>query len=372
MGYLSNDFRNHAVAHLTRGMFGCHDREQFEVWAYSYGPDDGSDYRRDIAQGCDQFVDLAALSASESARRIAADQIDILVDLMGHSGHARVEISALRPAPIQVNFLGFPGTMGAAFMDYFVTDPVATPERLRSSFGEQLVYLPHSYQVNDRQRAAVVDLFSREALGLPRSGFVFCCFNNNYKITPYTFDGWMRILQQAQGSVLLLYAENDWVSTNLKKEAAARGINPERLIFGKPLPLHEYLARYRVADLFLDTLPYNAHTTASDALWAGLPVLTCMGASFAGRVAASLLQAIDLPELITTTPAQYEALAIALPQTRNECSASNKSCNTTGSPHRCLTPPYSPATSKPLTRKWLNAIRRICRQRTFMLHPYKI
>jgi predicted O-linked N-acetylglucosamine transferase (SPINDLY family) len=238
--------------------------------------------------------------------------IDIAVDLTGFTGLARTDIFSYRAAPIQVNYLGYPGTIGAEYIDYIIADPIIIPTESQQYYSEKIVYLPNSYQVNDRQRSITDKVFTKDELGLPKDSFVFCCFNNNYKITPNTFDGWVRILKAVKGSVLWLLEDSPVARLNLLKEAEARGLNPDRLVFAKRMNLTEHLARHKVADLFLDTLPYNAHTTASDALWAGLPVLTCKGESFASRVAASLLNAIELPELITTTQEQYETTAIDL------------------------------------------------------------
>ena len=267
--------------------------------------------RERIKQACDSFVDLKDSSFEEAAKKIYADNIDILVDLTGHTQNSRYGILALRPAPIQVNYLGYPGTMGADFIDYLIADATVVPDTALPHYTEKIIRLPHSYMVNDATRRIADRSFTREALGLPQ-GFVFCCFNNNHKILPDTFDGWARILRQVEGSVLWLLQDNAAVAANLRREAMQRGVAGERLIFAKRLPNAEHLARHRAADLFLDTLPYGAHTTACDALWAGLPVLTCMGASFASRVAASLLHAIELPELITSTQQEYESLAVAL------------------------------------------------------------
>jgi predicted O-linked N-acetylglucosamine transferase (SPINDLY family) len=231
--------------------------------------------------------------------------------LGGYTTDSRTGIFAYRAAPLQIHYIGYLGTMGAEYFDYLLADKTIVPERSREFYSEKIVYLP-SYQVNDRKRAISDKQFTRKELGLPETGFVFCCFNNNYKILPSTFDGWMHILRAVEGSILFLYAENQWVESNLKKEAEVRGINSARLVFGGPMPNEEYLARYQTCDLFLDTFPYNAGTTASDALWAGLPILTLRGESFASRMAASLLSAIGLPELITSTQDEYEALAIEL------------------------------------------------------------
>jgi predicted O-linked N-acetylglucosamine transferase (SPINDLY family) len=234
------------------------------------------------------------------------------VDLKGFTEEARTGIFARRAAPIQVNYLGYPGTMGAPYIDYLVADPVLIPPASRRYYAEKIAYLPDSYQVNDRQRPVSEPAFSRAELGLPSTGIVFCSFNNNFKIAPDTFAVWMRVLQRVPGSVLWLLEDNATAADNLRREAEASGVAATRLVFAGRIPLAEHLARHRLADLFLDTLPYNAHTTASDALWAGLPVQTCAGESFAARVAASLLSAVGLPELIAATPAQFEAMAVAL------------------------------------------------------------
>lgn len=312
VGYLSSDFYHHATAFLAVELFERHDRSAFELYAYSHGPDDGSAMRRRVMAGFDHFVEVGHLSASAAARRIRADGIDILVDLKGYTLGCRTEILALRPAPVQVSFLGYPGTMGADFMDYIIGDRVVTPLAQAGYYDEKIVQLPGAYQPNDSRRAIAETTPSRAACGLPEKGFVFCCFNNTYKITPALFRLWMRLLAQVPGSVLWLFEANATARDNLCYEAASAGIDPDRLIFAPRMDLADHLARHAHADLFLDTLPYNAHTTASDALWAGVPVLTCRGESFAARVAASLLTAVGLPALITTTLADYEALALAL------------------------------------------------------------
>ncbi|MDO8607505.1 MAG: tetratricopeptide repeat protein [Phaeospirillum sp.] len=312
VGYLSVDLRNHPVAHLAAELFERHDRDRFRITAYSCGVDDGSAMRRRLEAGFDSFVDLCPLDDAEAVRRIEDDDVHILVDLTGYTTGARTAILAARPAPVQVNYLGFPGTMGADFMDYIIGDRIVTPPEQQPNFAERLVRLPHSYQANDTRRPIAPRRPSRAECGLPERGFVFCCFNNTFKITPAVFDVWMRLLAEASGSVLWLLRANDTVGERLKAEAARRGIAPDRLIFAERCDMPDHLARHDCADLFLDTLPYNAHTTASDALWAGLPVLTCLGETFAGRVAASLLSAVGLPELITSSPEEYEALALTL------------------------------------------------------------
>jgi predicted O-linked N-acetylglucosamine transferase (SPINDLY family) len=312
VGYVSADFHQHAVAFLAAGMFECHDRSRFVVTAISLGPRDESEMRRRLERSFDRFVDASVLSDAALLSLIEEAEIDILVDLNGFTDGARTRIFAARPAPIQVGYLGYPGTMGADFIDYLICDRVLVPETSRQHYSEKLVYLPHSYQINDAKREISERKISRLDCDLPENGFVFCCFNRNFKINPETFDCWMGLLRQVDGAVLWLFEDNPTATTNLRKEAAARGIDATRLVFAKQLPIAEHLARHRLADLFLDTMPYNAHTTASDALWSDLPVLTQVGETFAARVAASLLNAVGLPELIATTRDEYEGLALAL------------------------------------------------------------
>lgn len=312
IGYLSSDFREHAMGHLMVDALEIHDRSRFAVTAYSTGIDDGSELRRRFQRGIERFVDLRRHTDADAARAIEADGIDILVDLTGFTSFSRTSILAARPAPLQVNWLGYPGTLGAPYVDYIVADPTVIAPDEDGFFTERVVRLPDCYQPNDRQRAIAEATPTRTGCGLPEDGFVFCCFNSAYKLTPALFDGWARILAAVPGSVLWLYAGNAQVTVNLRREGEARGIDPHRLVFAQPLPHAEHLARHRLADLFLDTLPYNAHTTASDALWAGLPVLTRRGTTFAGRVAASLLRAAGLPELIVDGQEAYEAEAVAL------------------------------------------------------------
>jgi protein O-GlcNAc transferase len=311
LGYLSGDFHQHATARLMAELFERHDRDRFEVSAYSYGPDDNSPMRARLVSAFDRFVDIRAMSHREAARSIHADKIDILIDLKGYTHHARPAISAYRPAPVQVSYLGYPATMGADFIDYILVDPFVVPASQQPFFSERLVHLPGSYQVNDRRREMAAPP-SRQDCGLPAEGLVFCSFNNSYKITPVFFDVWMRLLRSVPGSVLWLLEPNDLVKANLRSEAGKRGVDPGRLIFAPLVASAEHLGRHRHADLFLDTLPCNAHTTASDALWAGLPVLTCSGDTFAGRVAGSLLAAAGMLELVTASLEQYEQTALAL------------------------------------------------------------
>ena len=311
IGYFSADFRNHPVSNLTAELYEAHDRNHFEIHAFSFGPDTQDSMNLRIKAGVDHFHDIRMLSDNDVAILARKVEIDIAVDLGGFTKDARAGVLAMQAAPIQISYIGYLGTMGADYYDYLVADQTIIPDKYQSHYSEKIAYLP-SYQVNDSKQSLPAMVFTRQDLGLPETGFVFCCFNNTFKITPSTFDGWARILKKVDGSVLLLYVDNETAKNNLTKEVILRGIDPKRLIFGKRLPMLDYLARYRVADLFLDTLPYNAGTTASDALRMGLPVLTCMGHSFASRVAASLLNAVNLPELITTSQEQYESLAIEL------------------------------------------------------------
>jgi predicted O-linked N-acetylglucosamine transferase (SPINDLY family) len=311
VAYFSADFKNHPVSFLTAELFELHDKNQFEVIAFSFGVDDKSAMRLRLTNAFSQFLDVCNMSDLQIAALSRDMGIDIAVDLGGHTANSRTGIFAYRAAPIQVSYIGYLGTLGADYFDYLLADKVIIPEGSREFYSEKIAYL-QCYQANDRMRVIADKKFTRHELGLPKDGFIFCSLNNNYKILPDTFDGWIRILKAVEGSVLFLYAENQWVEGNLKKEAESRGFDSGRLMFGQHLPGDQYLARYRVCDLFLDTFPYNAGTTASDALWTGLPVLTMMGQSFASRVAASLLNSIGLPELITNTQEEYEALAIDL------------------------------------------------------------
>lgn len=314
IGYYSADFHNHATAYLMAELFEAHDAQRFELYGFSFGSPKQDEMRQRVSAGFDHFFDVTQKSDREVALMSRALGIDIAVDLKGYTQDSRVGIFAQRCAPVQVNYLGYPGTMGAPYFDYIVADKVLIPPESQQHYSEKVVYLPHSYQVNDAKRKIADTVFTRKALGLPESGFVFCCFNNNYKILPTTFDAWMRLLKAVDGSVLWLLETNTSAAHNLRQEAQVRGVEPSRLVFAKRMKLEDHLARHRAADLFLDTLPYNAHTTTSDALWAGLPVLTLMGQTFAARVAASLLTAMDLPELITHTQEDYEAKALELAQ----------------------------------------------------------
>jgi len=311
VGYFSMDFREHPISALTAGLFEAHDRDRFEIYAFSYGPDQRDNMRVRLEQGFDKFIDVRAMFDPDVAALARSMQLDIAVDLAGYTKNARPGIFALRAAPAQVNYLGYPGTLAAPHIDYIIADDIVIPPESQPHYAEKSVYLP-CFQVNDDKRARPSHAFSREELGLPANGVVFCCFNNTYKFSPGVFAAWMRILKRTENSILFLYADSETAAANLRREAEARGIAPERLIFGKRLGMADYLARYKAADLFLDTLPYNAGTTASDALWMDLPVLTCTGAAFASRMAASLLRALDLPELITNNLEDYESRAVEL------------------------------------------------------------
>jgi len=312
IGYLSSDFHEHATAHLSAGLYAAHDRKQFEIVAYSIGRGEAGEYRQRIISGCDAFHDVAGLPAGDIAQRIAGDGVDILVDMAGYAGGGSPQIPALRPAPLQVSFLGYPGTMGAAFMDYLVADHVVVPEDQERWYAEKLVFMPGSYQVNDGGQAIAGTIPTRSSLGLPDEAFVFCCFNQLYKMDPETFGAWMRILGAVPGSVLWLQSGHVAAEQRLRSAAAATGVDPARLVFAPYARKPEHLARHAHAGLFLDTHAVNAHTTASDALWAGLPLLTWPGDTFSSRVAASLLHAIGLAECVMPDLPAYEARAIAL------------------------------------------------------------
>jgi len=318
IAYLSADLHDHATAHLMAGVFERHDRTRFETIALSFGPAHESAMRQRLMRAFDRFIDVRDESDQAIAERVRALEIDIAVDLKGFTQDARPRIFAQRPAPIQVAYLGYPGTTGATYIDYVIADHIVIPDDQPRAFSENVVRLPESYQVNDAERRIGDDVPSRAALALPENAFVFCCFNNSYKITPDIFDIWIRLLKAIDGSVLWLFEGNALAPGNLRREAAERGVAPTRLIFAPRTKPTDHLARYRRADLFLDTHYCNAHTTASDALWAGLPVLTCPGSTFASRVATSLLNAVGLPELITRSLADYEALALRL---ASDCTA---------------------------------------------------
>jgi predicted O-linked N-acetylglucosamine transferase (SPINDLY family) len=312
VGYLSGEFRQQATSLLLVGVLEHHDTERFEIVAIDNGWDDQSETRRRIDRAVRSVITIAELNDTEALAVIRDSRIDVLVNLNGYFGQGRTRLFAQRAAPLQVNYLGYPGTLGASYMDYIIADQHVLPIDNRAFYSEKVVYLPNCYQANDRDKPIAERVFGRQEFGLPAAGLVFCCFNNAYKTTPEIFQCWMQILKAVDGSVLWLLEDTASAAASLRREAVARGVSADRLVFAGRMALPEHLARHRCADLFLDTLPYNAHTTASDALWAGLPVVTCRGESFAGRVASSLLQNLDLPELITATLEDYVRLAIEL------------------------------------------------------------
>ncbi len=312
IGYFSADFHRHATAHLIAELFERHDRANFEVIAFSFGPATDDEMQQRLKAGADRFIDVRDKTDRDIAALAREMEIDIAVDLKGITFGHRLGIFSHRAAPIQVNYLGYPGTIGAPYIDYIIADEVVIPAESRQHYAEQVVTLPGSYQVNDRKRKVSDRKFTRAELGLPEDAFVLCCFNNNFKIMPYIFDMWINIMHSVPNSVLWLIADNPTAAENLQWEAERRGIEKKRLVFADRISPEDHLARHAHADLFLDTYPYNAHTTASDALWVGLPVLTCPGDTFASRVAASLLTAMDLKELIFANLYEIEQTAIAL------------------------------------------------------------
>ncbi|MEI7792958.1 MAG: hypothetical protein WCI57_05740, partial [Candidatus Berkelbacteria bacterium] len=314
IGYFSPDFKDHPVSFLTAELFELHNRNQFEVFAFSLqAADSNNPVRKRLVAGFDQFIDVENMSDLEIAQLAREMEIDIAIDLSGHTQHSRTGIFSYRAAPIQVNWLGYPGTIGADFIDYIVADKIIIPDQSEKFYSEKVVSLPNTYMVDDSKRIASARVFTREECGLPKNAFVFCCFNNDYKFNPQVLDGWARILLATENSVLWISENNEHFKVNLTTEFEKRGIDSTQVIFAQKVELMaDHLARYPLADLFLDTHPYNAHTTTVDSLKAGVPVLTLVGQSFAGRVAASLLNAIGLTELITNTQEEYEALAIEL------------------------------------------------------------
>ena len=312
IGYFSWDFHRHATAHLIAELFERHDRSKFEITAFSWGPRTDDDMQRRLKAGVDHFIEVADKGPGEIARLSREREIDIAVDLKGITLGHRLGIFSFRAAPIQVHYLGYPHTIGAPYIDYLIADDTIIPETHRQFYRETVVTLPGSYQVNDSRRKTSDSNFGRADLDLPEEGFVFCALNNNFKILPPTFDSWMRILAAVPGSILWLLDDSDIIKNNLRKAARARGVDPERLVFAPRVKSEEHLARLKSAGLFLDSWPCNAHTTASDALWVGLPVLTFPGNTFTSRVASSLVKAVGMPELIMSSQAEYEATAIAL------------------------------------------------------------
>jgi len=318
LGYFGADFYNHATMYLMSRIFSLHNRKKFEVYVYSYGNNKNDIMRQKLISNVDVFDDVSQMSDRDIAYLARQDKIDIAIDLKGYTQNTRSGIFSYRAAPVQINYLGYPGTMGTSFIDYIIADNIIVPEMFRECYSEKIIFMPYSYQPNDNKRKISTKQITRLEMGLPEDSFVFCSFNNLYKITSQEFDIWMRIMKKIEGSVLWLLKSNKWGEENLKKEAQNRGVEPSRLIFAEKISQEEHLARHKLADLFIDTFNVNAHTTASDALWAGLPVVTKLGKSFASRVAGSLLNAIDLPELITENKKDYENSIFRLATNRHK------------------------------------------------------
>jgi predicted O-linked N-acetylglucosamine transferase (SPINDLY family) len=312
IGYISGDFYNFPTMHLLAGVLEAHNRERFEIYAFSYSLRQNDKMRQRIKLGVDHFIDVNDLSSNEIAKLIQNNNIDISIDLNGYTSKSRSEIFQYRMSPIQINYLGYPSTMGANFIDYIIADTVTIPDENRNFYSEKIIYMPHTYQANDDKRKIAKTNSRRVDFNLPDKGFVFCCFNQIYKISPKEFNIWMRLLRNVNNSVLWLIKSNKWVEQNFSKEAKRQGIDPSRIIFAEKLSYSEHLARHKHADLFIDTFNYNAHTTASDALWGGLPIVTKQGKQFTARVTSSLLTACGLPELITKNEKEYEELIYEL------------------------------------------------------------
>jgi predicted O-linked N-acetylglucosamine transferase (SPINDLY family) len=317
LGYFSADFHNHATTYLIAELLNLHDRSKFEIFAFSFGPQLNDDGRKIISSAVDHFFDMSKSSCAEIVDIVRALDIDIAIDLKGYTKDMRMEIFAKRIAPLQINYLGYPGTMGVEYYDYIIADKVLIPIDSVEFYSEKIIYLPNSYQANNSKRFTQISSIDRNKLGIPDAEFIYCCFNNSYKITPFVFDSWMRILLQVPKSILWLYEYNATSKNNLLMEARKRGVDGDRIIFAKNLPLNEHLNRLAFADVVLDTRPYGAHTTSSDALLVGVPVITLIGQSFASRVASSLLSALGVSELITQTEEEYESLAISLAREPN-------------------------------------------------------
>ncbi|SNX28919.1 Predicted O-linked N-acetylglucosamine transferase, SPINDLY family [Polynucleobacter meluiroseus] len=349
VAYFSADFRNHAVANLTAELFELHDKNGFEIYAFSLGFQNHDEMTKRLKKSFHEFIDVSTLTDQEVVDLARSKGIDIAVDLGGYTEHSRSGIFQRRAAPIQASYLGYLGTLGSTYIDYIFADHEVIPPNQQKYFSEKIAYLPNCFQVNDRQRMSSDRQFTKADLGLPEKGFVFCCFNNTYKITPKVFLSWCRILKKVEGSVLWLYESNLQISGNLRRAVTAQGIDPNRLVFGGALPAAEYLARYKLADLFLDTSPYNAGTTASDALWSGLPVITRMGESFQSRMAGSILKAIDMPDLIAQTVSEYEDLAVRLATYPEDLQAIRKRVTA----NKLITPLFdSPQTTKHIERAY--------------------
>ena len=321
LGFMSNNFRNHPTAHLISGMFGHFNRNDFNIFCYSYGEDDGSSYAERIRRESDRFIDIGLLSHRQAAERIYEDGVDILVDLVGYMQGHRLQIAALHPAPVQVRWLGHAGTTGAAFFDYVITDPIVTPEDHEPFYSEKFVYMPHCYQINNNRQPIADRRWHRKDVGLPSDAFVFCCFCSHYKLDPVMFGSWMRIMDQVPEGVLWLLGGNQAMQDNLRRQAADHGIDPVRLVFAARESKELHLSRLQMADLALDTRIVNGAATTSDALWAGVPVLALQGNHFASRMSSSILTAVGLTELITDSQREYEELAVHLANRREKLRA---------------------------------------------------
>jgi len=318
LGYLSSDFRHHPMTHLLFSFFEQHDRNRFEVLTFSHGPDDKSVYRKQVIDSSDRFFDISGVGTLDAAELIYNSGVDILIDLNGHTQNHRMEICALRPAPLQVAYMGFPGTSGSDFLDYVITDRIVTPENQSPYYSEEFLYMPHCYMVTDDRQLISGTPCTRSECGLPEDGFVFCSFNATYKIEPVMFDVWMNLLKKTPGSVLWVFRSNELAERNLRREAQARHVDADRLVFADRVPKEQHLSRLQLADLILDTRIYGGHTTTVDSLWAGIPVVASLGGHFASRVSSSVLTAIGLEELITTSMEEFEALALRLSQNPKE------------------------------------------------------
>jgi predicted O-linked N-acetylglucosamine transferase (SPINDLY family) len=312
IGYISADFNEHPLSYLLIRTLELHNRDHFKIYAYSCHGEDSGKMRERIKNAVDVFVDIKKMSNHDAVKRIQKDEIDILIDLTGYTKGGRTDIFQYRPAPIQINYIGYPGTMGADFIDYLMADRTLIPDQMQQYYREKIIYLPNCYQPNDNTRVISDKVLTKSEMGLPDDGFVFCCFNKSYKITSTEFDIWMRLIAKVDKSVLWLLSSNKWAEKNLKEAASIRGISSDRIVFAQKIPHADHLARLKLADLFLDTFNYNAGATATDALWSGLPLITKMGQGYTARMAGSILSAIGLSELIVTEESQYEKLALRL------------------------------------------------------------
>ena len=317
IGYYSSDFHNHATMYLMANLFELHDKNKFETYAYSFGPDDSSKIRKRVMKTFDKFFDVKSKTTKEIVQHSRELNLDIAVDLKGFTNNNRFDLFIERCAPIQISYLGFPGTTSSDCIDYLIADKIVIPEENKNYYSENIIYLPNSYQVNDSKPDLSKKIFSKKDFNLPENKFIFCCFNHNFKILPDMFEIWMKILKKVKNSVIWLLIENETAQNNLKKILVSNDIDPNRMIFAGRLPHSEHIIRLGLADLFLDTFPCNAHTTASDALRSSLPIITIKGNSFASRVASSLLSSVGLEELITKSGKEYEELAVKIAENKN-------------------------------------------------------